>query len=275
MRFRNLLSGLAMAMAVLLPLGGASADMIANIKARGALTVGVKPDYPPFGYRDGSGQIVGLEVDLAQDLANRLGVPLKLMSVSASSRLQFLQQGAVDLILATTAVTRHRAHEVGLIEPRYYANGVGVLVRKDAGVASAGDLHDMTVCTMDAAYYNERLGGLAANINLLRLRHKGAAEEALRNGRCMALADEDVRLLYRKKSGPEKWADYQVVRLDFEPLPWAIAVKSDEKDSPFGKLIADAVTDWHRSGKLLELERKWLGENTKWLLEKHEELKQR
>ena len=251
----------------------AQAGLLEDIKARGALMVGVKPDYPPFGFRDASGQIVGLEVDLARDIADRIGVPLKLMSVSASSRIQFLQQGDIDMIIATMAVTEARAREIGLVEPYYFASGVAVLSRSGAKINSAADLKGKPLCVIKNAYYEEKLLALAGGIDPLEVKTPAEGESALREGRCIALADEDVRLLQRKHDQPEAWSDYVVTPVELPALPWAIGVRMQEKDSPFGQLISAAVMDWHKSGKLLALEQQWLGANTKWLLDMHERLK--
>jgi polar amino acid transport system substrate-binding protein len=261
---------LALAAAIACVSRAGTAGVLEDIKSRGALMVGVKPDYPPFGFRDPSGQIIGLEVDLARDIADRIGVPLKLMSVAASSRMQFLRQGSIDLIIATMSVTDGRAKEVGLVEPYYYAGSVAVLARKGANIRSGADLKGKPLCVIKGAYYTEKLLALAGGIDPLEVKTAGEGESALREGRCIALADEDVRLLQRKHDQAEAWADYVVAPVDLPPLPWAIGVTSEEKNGPLGKLISDAVIDWHKSGKLLALEKKWLGANTKWLLEKHE-----
>ena len=63
-----------------------AADGVDAIKQRGTLLVGVKADYKPFGFRDPQGNIVGIEPDLAGDVAKRLGVKLELVPVNASNR---------------------------------------------------------------------------------------------------------------------------------------------------------------------------------------------
>ena len=270
---RSWLRILAMAAAIVCVSEAGKAGVLEDIKARGTLMVGVKPDYPPFGFRDSTGQIVGLEVDLARDIADRIGVPLKLMSVAASSRMQFLQQGAIDLVIATMSVTDLRAKEVGLVEPYYYASSVAVLARKGANIGSGADLKGKPLCVIKGAYYTEKLLALAGGIDPLEVKTSIEGETALREGRCLALADEDVRLLQRKHDQGDRWDDYVVAPVDLPVLPWAIGVKSEEKDGALGKLVSAAVTDWHKSGKLLALEKKWLGVNTKWLLGRHEALK--
>ena len=86
----------------------ARAGVLDDIKKKGVLVVGTKADYRPFGYLDPSGKIVGLEADLAADVAKRLGVKLELVPVVASNRIQFLQQGKIDLMIATTSDTPDR-----------------------------------------------------------------------------------------------------------------------------------------------------------------------
>ena len=82
------------------------ADTLSDIKSRGVLTVGIKNDYPPYGFMNAEGKTVGFEVDLARSIAaNLLGSPdkIKLVPVNASNRIQFLQSGQIDLIMATLA----------------------------------------------------------------------------------------------------------------------------------------------------------------------------
>src|SRR5450755_4232934 len=110
------------------------AQTLDKIKQRGVVVVGTKADYKPFGFRDTSGAIVGFEPDLARDVAGRLGVRLELEPVVSSNRIQFLQQGKIDLMLATMNVTPERRQTVGIIDPSYYASGVNVLAIRRASL---------------------------------------------------------------------------------------------------------------------------------------------
>src|ERR1700681_4587511 len=105
-------------------IGGAqaeSSDTLASVKQKGKLVVGVKADYKPFGYTDPSGKIVGLEVDLANDVGRRLAVPVELVPVIAANRMEFLKQGRTDLMIATMAYKPDRAEVIGIPAPFYYA----------------------------------------------------------------------------------------------------------------------------------------------------------
>ena len=128
-----------------------------RIKERGKLVVGVKQDYRPWGFLDENGNIVGLEIDLAKDVAERLDVEIELVPVVASNRMEFLQQGKIDLIIATMGDTEQRREVVGMIEPAYYAGGTNVLAPKAAGLSSWQDLQGKDVCAIQGAYYNKRV----------------------------------------------------------------------------------------------------------------------
>ncbi|HEU0156487.1 MAG TPA: transporter substrate-binding domain-containing protein, partial [Stellaceae bacterium] len=108
---------------VFLGVAAARADVLDDIKKRGTLVVGTKADYRPYGYRDPSGKIVGIEPDLAADVAKRLGVKLELVPVVASNRMQFLDQGKIDLMIATMTDTPERRKIVDIVQPDYYASG--------------------------------------------------------------------------------------------------------------------------------------------------------
>jgi polar amino acid transport system substrate-binding protein len=95
----------------------AAAQTLEKIHQRGTLIVGVKADYKPFGFRDPSGAIVGFEPDLAKDIADLLGVKLQLEPVVSSNRMQFLQQGKIDLMIATMNDTPERRQAVGIPYP--------------------------------------------------------------------------------------------------------------------------------------------------------------
>src|SRR5207249_337614 len=135
----------------------ARADVLDDIKKKGVLVVGSKADYRPFGFLDPSGKIVGFEPDLAADVAKRLGVKLELVPVVASNRIQFLQQGKIDLLIATMSDTPERRKIVDIVEPDYYASGTNVLVKKSEKLKSWEQLKSKKVCLIQGSFYNKEL----------------------------------------------------------------------------------------------------------------------
>jgi polar amino acid transport system substrate-binding protein len=90
-----------------------------------------------------------------------------------------------------------------------------------------------------------------------------SAEEALLGGRCEAMFFDDSPLFYKKQSQPKRFKDFDFQQvMEIDPLPWGIAVKSGEEKSGWGQFVSETIVDWHRSGFLLEVEKRWLGGNT-------------
>jgi polar amino acid transport system substrate-binding protein len=254
--------------------GGANADTLDNIKQKETLVVGVKADYPPWGMRDSNGNIVGMEIDMAKDVARRLDVKLVLVPVLSSNRMQMLQQGQIDLMIATLSVNDERRRAVGVIEPLYYASGVAMLVNRSSGIKSPADLKGKPVCALQGASYNRAVSEKYVGGDLVAFKGVPENEQALLDRRCAAWVYDDAILIYKKNSEPDKWKDYDVIALpDIPALPWGIAVRSEERDGPWGKYMSTVVQDWHKSGLLLELEKRWLGDNTEWLKEAHDKTK--
>src|SRR5262245_10320331 len=269
MTYKSAVKILVMAAAMLGWLTGlARADTLEDIKKKGTLVVGVKADYPPYGMRAASGQTVGMEIDMAKDVATRLGVKVQLEPVVASNRMQFLQQGKIDLMIATMSVNDERKKAVGIVEPYYYAGGVALLAAKSANIKTGADLKGKPVCAIQGSYYNNDIQSKMTQTDLVAFKGVPENEQALLNGQCVGFAYDDVLLIYKKKADADKWKDFEVVKLtEITPLPWGLAVKSEDKDGAWGKFMSDAVTDWHKKGTLVEWEKKWLGENTQWLLD--------
>ena len=265
---RRLIGALALAMVATLAGNIAvKADLLADIKKKGTLIVGVKTDYPPWGMRDASGNIVGMEADMAADVAKKLGVKLELVSVVSSNRMQFLQQGKIDLMIATMSDTPERRKVVGIVDPVYYASGVAILAYKSAKIKSAADLKGKPVCALQGAFYNNDLQSKYTGQELVAFKGVPEAEQALLDGRCVGFVYDDVVLVY-KKAQDKKWADFETVALtEWKPVPWGLAVKIEDLGGPWGKFMSETTKDWLKSGKLLELEKKWVGNNTQWLID--------
>jgi polar amino acid transport system substrate-binding protein len=233
-----------------------------RILQRGRLIVGVKDDYPPWGMRDAAGNIVGLEIDLAADLAARLGVELDLITVSAANRLPRLEQGVVDLVIATMGDTEERRQISDLIQPHYYASGVALFASPDLPYTDWGQLRGRPVCLTGGAYFNRALQERYL-VEGQVFPSNGAALLALADGRCLGWAFDDTAIAQLALSG-----DYPGLEQTLPvilPTPWAMAVAKGEGDAPWGRFVADVVAHWHMSGFLLDRQAAWRLQRTTFL----------
>jgi len=240
------------------------AQTLDKIKQRGVLVVGTKADYKPFGFRDPSGAIVGFEPDLAKDVANRLGIKLELEPVVSANRMQFLQQGKIDLMLATMNVTEERRKTVGIVEPSYYASGVNVFANRKAGLKRWEQLKDQKICGIQGAFYNKEL---QEKYGIEGVAFPGTAEaySALKNGNCVAFAYDDTAIVGEMMK-PE-WGDYEMPLESILVQPWGLAVKQGEK--AFADFMSKTTTDWHKTGFIESLEKKYAIKPTKFAQDMH------
>ena len=225
-----------------------------RILERGRLIVGVKTDYPPWGMVAPDGRIVGLEADLARDVADRLGVRLELVAVTGANRLQRLEQGQVDLVIATMGDTVERRLTSDLVLPHYYASGVTLMARDDAPFRDWNQLRGRPVCLTEGAFFNRALTERYL-IDPIVFPGNRDAMMALRDGRCVGWAFDDT-VLGRLVAEPE-WAGYRLALPVILSTPWAVAVRKGEGEAAWGREMADQVADWHRRGRLLALQAKW------------------
>ncbi len=234
--------------------GTAGAQTLEKIKQRGVLVVGTKPDYKPFGFRDPTGAIVGFEPDLARDVADKLGVRLELEPVVSSNRMQFLQQGKIDLMIATMNDKPDRRLIVGIIEPSYYASGVNVLANKKAALKNWEQLKGQPICAIQGAWYNKPVAE-KYGAEIVAFKGQTEAETALLQGNCIGWVYDDTA--FAERLADPKWAAFEMPLATIMEEPWGIAVKLEEREGPWGQFMTKTVEDWHRSGRLIALEKKW------------------
>ncbi len=262
--------GLAVLAALALTAISAAAQTLDKIKQRGVLVVGTKPDYKPFGFRDPSGAIIGFEPDMAKDVADKLGVKLELEPVVSSNRMQFLQQGKIDLMIATMNDKPDRRQVVGILEPSYYASGVNILANKKAGLKSWEQLKGQKVCGIQGAWYNrpvaEKYGA-----DFVSFKGQTEAETALLQGNCIGWVYDDTA--FAERLADPKWAGFEMTLETILEEPWGLAVRLEERDAAWGQFMSKVLEDWHRSGRLVELEKKWNIPPSSFLKRMHDQAK--
>ncbi|MBW5400441.1 amino acid ABC transporter substrate-binding protein, partial [Brachyspira pilosicoli] len=98
-----------------------SADnSLQKVKENGKLVLGLDDTLAPMGFRDDNGEIVGFDIDLAREVANRLGVELEAKPIDWSSAILSLKKGDVDVIWNGFAVNESRKQQVNFTKPYLY-----------------------------------------------------------------------------------------------------------------------------------------------------------
>lgn len=230
----------------------ASADTLRDVIESGTLTVGVKADYKPYGYLDSDGNVVGIEPDLAQDAADVLGVDLELIEVVASNRMEFLEQGRIDVMIATMTDTNERRGVVEILNPDYYSSGTNILARESSEFSDWSDLDGAPVCGVQGAFYNRKTEE-DFGADIVGFTGTSEALNALQQGRCAAFVYDDSFLNSRLQEAD--WSDYEMPLKTIDDAPWGLAVKSGE--DAMAAFMSGMIVQWHTEGRIMELEEKY------------------
>jgi polar amino acid transport system substrate-binding protein len=238
----RLLAGLAAAVAlvVLVGCGGTASPaktsataaprlsvlLPAEIRQKGRLEVGVKCDYPPFGYTDASGATVGYEIDMVRRMAlYAFGDPRRvdLQCVVAANRIAFLTTGRVDMLVATLTYTPDRAKTIAFSDPYFSAAG-RLLVARGSSIKEARNLAGKTVATITGSVYDTYLHNCVPGITVLTFQQTADGLAALKEGRVQAFMQDDTLLagLVRTNS------DLTIVGSGVAAGPWGVGLRQGD-----------------------------------------------
>ena len=122
---------------------GADASL-SSIKDKGKLVMGLDDSFPPMGFRNEKNEIVGYDVDLAKEVAKRLGVELVLQPIDWNAKEQELNTGKIDCIWNGFTITDARAQVIAFTKP-YMKNAQVLVVKKDSPAAALSDFKGKSV----------------------------------------------------------------------------------------------------------------------------------
>lgn len=235
---------------------GVAADQLDDVKERGILSIGIKNDYRPFGYLDENGNLTGFEIDLAKYVATKIIGPegkVELVPVVASNRIELLNAGRIDLILATLGVNEERAEVIDFTEEFYNMAGIVLLAPKDTDLSSWDEVAGKTLCGIQGNLYNRTLQvDYGAELKLF----PGTAEmfSAYEDGRCVAVAFDGPILNLKLSEGD--WGEKNKIAVEtFDYIPIAGGVRKGEKR--FLEAVNEAILAAEAADILVEGELKY------------------
>jgi len=241
-----------------------SSTLLEKVRQKNLIVIGVKTNFEPFGFTDSAGIIWGFEIDLAKKIAQEIGVEVGIVGVTTGNRFQRLEQGAVDMVIATAADTRERRKIATAIEPGYFGAGVNVLLRPEVSVESWNDLRSKKLCGLAGAYFNKGIKNRYV-IDLKVFKSLELARAALSQGVCAGLLYSEAAII-GYLSLPE-YSGYKANLPSALTVPWAAYLPLSEKGSEFETLIGEIIAKLHRENYLIDLGEKWEIGNSKFLIQ--------
>ena len=166
-----------------------------EIQASGTVNIGVFSDKSPFGFVDENGDYQGYDVYFANRIGEDLGVKINFVSTEAANRIEYLQTGKVDIILANFTVTPERAEEVDFALP-YMNVALGVVSPEDAVITSLEEIgEDDQVIVISGTTAETYLEKNYPNIKLQKFDTYAAAKTAFENRTGVAWANDNTEVI--------------------------------------------------------------------------------
>lgn len=231
---------------------------MAEIQEAGQLKAGVKYDVPLFGFNNPqTDEVEGFDVDLAQHVADALGVELRLVEAISDNRIPYLQQGRVDVVFSTMTITTDRDAEIDFSRPYYIAHG-RILVPGDSEVADIGDLGAGTsICTaLGSTYETTVIPEQAPDAEVKTPDTYSECFAQLQRGSVDALITDDV-ILAGFLSQDESM---KIVGDNLTTDPYGAGI--EEGDTEFGDFVSGVLDELMEDGTWQELYDQWIGAYT-------------
>lgn len=221
-------------------------NQVQTIIDRGVLRVGVKQDVPNFGYKNpDTGKFEGMEIDIAQKIADKLGVDIEFTPVTAQTRGPLLDNGQVDIVIATFTITEERKLLYNFTSP-YYTDAVGFLVNKDSAIKNFGDLDGKTIGVAQGSITRKLITNLAEkykiSVNFAELGSYPELSVSLRARRTDAFS-VDQSILSGYISSKSELMDFS-----FSASDYGIVTKLSNKD--LNNYLNGLIKEWATDGSL-------------------------
>ena len=166
-----------------------------EIQASGVIRIGVFSDKSPFGYVDENGNYRGYDVYFAERIGADLGVEIEYVSTEAASRIEYLETGKVDIILANFTVTEERAQVVDFALP-YMNVALGVVSHDERVITDLEQIGaDEQIIVITGTTAETFLVKNYPDIKLQKFDTYAAAKSAFENGTGVAWANDNTEVI--------------------------------------------------------------------------------
>ncbi|WIH83213.1 amino acid ABC transporter substrate-binding protein [Brachyspira pilosicoli] len=238
-----------------------SADnSLQKVKENGKLVLGLDDTLAPMGFRDDNGEIVGFDIDLAREVANRLGVEIEAKPIDWSSAILSLKKGDVDVIWNGFAVNESRKQQVNFTKPYLYNRLMIAKYSDRDDINSKEELKGKIVGVQSGSSNYETLVNDPVSKEIKEIRQYDSYVNAfldLEAKRIDAvIVDEIVARYYISKEN----ADFTL--LEDKPITSQyLSVGLRKTDTELLNAIDKALDDMRADGKAAEISTKWFGKD--------------
>ena len=225
------------------------------------LVLGMDDSFPPMGFRDENNELVGFDIDLSTEVCNKLGMKLKVQTISWAAKEQELDSGNIDCIWNGFGYTEER-NEAMTLSDMYIKDESIFFVKKDAQYMSQEDLKDKKIGIQSGSIQERRLNDSAFGKEIEEVVGYTDYLTALMDleiGNIDAVYMSKITGTYIMQSQNKQLKTFEATGISSGEAGMVIAFKKGNielKDK-----IENAIAELRTEGKLKEISEKWFGED--------------
>ncbi|HIU13694.1 MAG TPA: amino acid ABC transporter substrate-binding protein [Candidatus Fimiplasma intestinipullorum] len=240
---------------------GCSTASVESPVEKKSFVVGLDDTFAPMGFKDSSGEIVGFDVDLAKEVANRNGYEVTFTNVDWDLKETELANGNIDCIWNGYSITEERKQNVLFSDP-YMENSQLIITLNDSGISSKADLAGKVVSVQknssayDAVSQDEAFVASLQNGELVQFDTNNDCFMDLEAGRSDAIVVDETLARYYIKQQPENI--YTILDENFGTEEYAVGLRKE--DEAFANVINTTLAEMKADGTFDEIRNRWFEE---------------
>lgn len=225
--------------------GSSASGIVGKASSDKKLVIGVKADQPGLGLQEGS-TYTGFDIEIAKIIAKGLGVPesgIEYKTTVSSNREPFIQQGQVDLVIATYTINDERKKVVNFGGP-YYIAGQDLLVPTASTITGPEALAGKKVCSVSGSTPAKRIQTDYKDASLQQFDSYSKCVQALADGTVDAVTTDDI-ILAGYAAQAQYAGKFKVVGKPFSEEPYGIGLKKTDTEGckKINEILTAAASD--------------------------------
>ena len=250
---RNLTLGLAAA-ALLAATGAQAQTALDDVMKAKKITIAIPTDFPPYGFVGTDLKPQGLDIDMANYIAAKLGVAIELAPVTSANRIAYLQTKKAELVISTLGKNPEREKVIDFTAA-YSPFFQAVFAAKALPIKSFADLSGKSIGVTRGAIEDQELTKLApAGADIKRFEDNNATVSAFVSGQTQLIATGASVAGNMMGKNPQLGTEYKLLLKD-SPNFIGVAKGEDKLRLKVNEIIADGK----KSGDIDKMAMKWLG----------------
>lgn len=238
-------------------------NSLTKVQEQGYFTLGLDADFAPMGFTEDDGTIVGFDIDLANAVAEKMGVKVEVKPIDWDSKAMELSTGKIDVIWNGFSITDERRQEVLFSNP-YLSTKQSVIVKAGSDIKTKADLAGKKIALQDGSTSEDALKGDAATYesigdeNISRFKENSQVLMEVESGRADAAVIDEIFVRYylQKENMLDKFV---VLEEGFDEEDYGVGGRLG--DYALMEAINKALDECKAEGITSEISMKWFGED--------------